>query len=355
MSELVRRLDPRRWEVHLVCFRREGEWFARTAANVASVAAFPVRSFKDRSALAAMHAFAAWCRERHIAVVHTSELYSNVLFLPAAALGRVPVRIGSRREINAGKSAAQLALQRASYACAHRIVANAEAVASRLRREGVPAHRIAVVPNGLEIERAVARPVRGALRHVVMVANLRPEKGHDVLIDAVPHVLKRFPDARFHLVGGGSERSRLEQRVRETGVTHAVTFHGHVEDVHARLAEADIAVLPSRSEAFPNAVLEAMAARLPVIASAIGGVVEVIEQSRTGLLVAPGHTRELADAICRLMADAALAGTLAANGHHLALARYSFDRMVRAVDRLYVAELTRRAPRSLPQSLLAPL
>jgi hypothetical protein len=123
MTELVRRLDPRRWEVHLVCFRPSGAWFARAAERAASVTSFPIRSFRDTSTLSQMRAFAAWCRERRIALVHTSELYSNIFFLPAAALARVPVRIGSRRELTMGKTPGQLLLQRLAYGCAHRIVA----------------------------------------------------------------------------------------------------------------------------------------------------------------------------------------------------------------------------------------
>lgn len=355
MTELVRRLDPHRWEVHLACFRTEGAWFPRAAERAASVVSFPIRSFRDAGTFAQMRAFAAWCRQRQIAVVHTSELYSNICFLPAAAMARVPVRIGSRREINAGKTAGQIGLQRLAYGCAHRIVANADAVAERLRREWVPASKVAVVPNGLDVERYTPHVATKPRRRVAMVANLRPEKGHDILIDAAVAVLARVPDARFDLVGGGTERERLEQRARERGVAHAFSFMGHCEDVPARLAAADIFALPSRSEAFPNAVLEAMAAGLPVVASAVGGILEVVRHEDTGLLVAPGNSTELADRLCRLMLDPSLASTLAASGRAFVETRYSFDRMVSAIDALYVAELTRRAPVVFPQSQYAPL
>ena len=136
MTELVRRLDPRRWQVHLACLRCDGAWFDRAAEVAASVAEFPVTSFSNAGTFAQMRAFAKWCRDQRIALVHSSELYSNIFFLPAAAMAAVPVRVGSRREIAAGKSVAQIAAQRGAYTFAHRVVANAEAVASRLRREG---------------------------------------------------------------------------------------------------------------------------------------------------------------------------------------------------------------------------
>jgi glycosyltransferase involved in cell wall biosynthesis len=287
-------------------------------------------------------AFARWCRERRIAIVHTSELYSNIFGLPGAALAGVPVRIGNRREINPDKSSAQIALQRAAYGCAHLVVANSRAAADRLRVERVPARKIAVVPNGLDCQQFQPRAGTSRPRKVVVVANLRPEKGHAVLIDAAVEILERIPDARFELVGGGPELDALVARTEARRIRHAFTFLGHRDDVAARLAAADIFVLPSRSEAFPNAVLEAMAAGLPIVASGVGGIPELIDDNRTGLLVPAGESEVLADRIRRVMTEPALATRLGDAARVEAAARYSFDRMVGAFDALYVTQLTRR-------------
>jgi glycosyltransferase involved in cell wall biosynthesis len=355
MIELVRRLDSRRWAVHVVCIHAEGAWFSRAAEAALSVASFPIRSFTHPATLRRIGACAQWLKQRRIAALHSFDLYSNIFFLPAAAAAGVPVRIGSRREINAGKSAGQIALQRAAYGCAHRIVANADAVRARLRREGVQARRIAVVPNGLDLDSLASRTTMRAPRRLVIVANLRPGKGHDALIDAMPLVLQRFPDAQLAIIGEGTERAQLEIRARERGIAAAVTFEGHCDNVPARLADADLFVLPSESEAFPNAVLEAMAAGLPVIASSVGGIVEVVTDGSTGLLVPPRDPGALADRVCRLMSDPALAHTLAARGRALVEARYGFDRMVSSIEQIYDDELARRAPALVMQSQLAPL
>src|SRR5262249_43353750 len=152
---------------------------------------------------------------------------------------------------------------------------------------------------------------------------------------AAAPVLGRFPDARFELVGGGSEDERLRTHARERGVSHAFTFSGHSEDVPSRLAHADIFVLPSRSEAFPNAVIEAMAAGLPVIASAVGGILELLVDGQTGLLVAPGNPEALAGQLCAVMSDGRLAQRLGAAGRAEVEARYSFDRMVSRFEQIY--------------------
>ncbi len=350
MIELIRRLDRTRWRVEVACMRTAGAWRDRVA-EVARVTSFPVASLRRPSLVSHLVAFARWCRDQQIAVVHATDLPSNVFALPGAALARVPVRVGNRREIDPGRPRVEILSQRAAYACAHRIVANCRAAADRLADERVPARKISVVPNGLDLGAFDRRAARPDLRRVVVVANLRPEKGHALLIDAAAEVLQRYPDARFDLVGGGAERNALIARATERGVIHAFTFAGHCDDVPARLAAADIFVLPSRSEAFPNALLDAMAAGMPVVASSVGGVVELVDNGRTGLLFAAGDRYALADRVMRLMADGALGADLGAAARADVAARYSFDRMVAGFERIYFDELKRRGlvPAAQPQ------
>jgi L-malate glycosyltransferase len=353
MIELIRRLDPSRWTVHVACFRADGPWFGRVSEAAASVAEFPVESFRRTDVLRHARAFARWCRTHRLAIVHTTELYSNIFGLPAAALARVPIRIANRRELNPDKTKAQIALQRGAYAVAHQVVANSRAAAERLQRERVPLSKIALVPNGLDVGRFTARVPNRRLRNVIVVANLRAEKGHDVLIEAARHVLQHFPDARFEIVGAGPQRESLMERVRGLEVQHAFTFLGHREDIPDRLAAADIFVLPSRSEAFPNAVLEAMATGLPIVASAVGGILELIADDGTGLLVPPGDPASLAARLCELMADPSRAERLGGAARREARSRYSFERMVAEFDRIYVHQLTVRGARSTVQPQLA--
>jgi L-malate glycosyltransferase len=353
MIELVRRLDPARWCVHLACFHARGSWFHRITGAVDSVAEFQVTSFRRPDALAHLWAFSRWCQERRIAIVHTMELYSNVFGLPGAALAGVPVRIGSRRGMNDDRPGL-VALQRAAYSCAHIIVANSRAAAVRLVDEGVPARKIAVIPNGLDVPIRRVRSGERLPRRVTVVANLRPGKGHDTLIDAAVEVLGRHPDATFEIIGDGSERERLIARADERQVRHAFTFAGHRDDVAARLAAADIFAFPSMSEALPNAVLEAMAAGLPIVASRVGGIPELISHGRTGLLVAPGDPAALAANLLRVMNEDGLAARLGEAARVAAEARYSFDRMVTAFDACYTNALGGRPVAAVePLDLLA--
>jgi glycosyltransferase involved in cell wall biosynthesis len=354
MIELVRRIDASRWEMHVACFHARGAWLPRVRASAASVTEFPITSFRHASTVRQARSFGRWCSERGIRIVHSADLYANVFALPSAAAADVPVRLGSRRDINPDKTLPLIALQRAAYSCAHGVIANSRAAFDRLRLEGVSARRITVIPNGVDVDRFSASSDAAAdtgdagssrpRRRVLMVANLRRGKGHDTLIDAVPSVLRRFPDATFTLAGGGPEKTRLTSHAATRGVADALSWLGHRDDVETLAAAADIFVLPSRSEAFPNALLEAMAAGLPAIATSVGGIPEIIDDGRTGLLVRRDDPAELADALCRLMSDERLAAVLGAAARERIRASYSFERMTAQFEALYAAELVRRQP-----------
>ena len=337
MTELIQRFDRSQFDVHVACFHKEGAWLPRVEA-CAPVTEFPIRGFARPATLAKAASFARWCRARRIAVVQTCDLYANTFALPAAALAGVPVRVGSRRELNPDKSAAQIAMQRQAYRCAHAIVANSRAAARQLGAEGVPAARVEVIPNGVTFEQLAARTPR-PVSTILTVANLRTEKAHEVLLAAAARLVPIYPHLQFQIAGDGPRMSELRAMADTLGLASHVTFLGHREDVPALLERADAFVLPSRSEAFPNGAIEAMASGLPVVASAAGGLLDLIEPGRTGLLVAPDNAEALAEAIGSLVASPELAALLGAAARDNVTRHYSFDRMVRSFEDLYLSRL----------------
>ena len=376
MIELVRRLDASRFTVHVACFDRRGAWLPRVAERAASIVEFPIRGFARPATIAALLEFAKWCRRERIEVVQTCDLYANVFGLPGAALAGVPVRIGSRRELNPDKTPGQIRLQRQAYRCATTVVANSVAARGILIEEGLAAESIAVIPNGVDLgstatafrlraeatllrsfgasegKPTVARRPEGRSlpsvapkerRRVITVANLRPEKSHETLFAAADLLASDFPDVEFQIVGDGPRRAELEELVRAHGLERRVQFLGHREDVAPLLAEADIFVLPSRSEAFPNGAIEAMAAGLPVVASATGGLLDLIEHGHTGLLFEPGNPAALADALRHLFTDRSIASAIGQRAQTQVRQRYSFERMVRSFEDLYLASLPARS------------
>jgi glycosyltransferase involved in cell wall biosynthesis len=249
------------------------------------------------------------------------------------------VRAGSRRELNPDKTDGQIALQRHAYRCAHAIVANSSAARAQLEGEGVPASSIRVIPNGITVERFTPIPGARPVRTLVTVANLRPEKAHDVLLRAVAMLAPARPQLRLLVAGDGPRAADLRALASTLGIADRVDFLGHVDDVASLLGRAGAFVLASRSEAFPNAAMEAMAAGLPVIASAVGGLLDLVDHGRTGLLVPVDDPGAFAGAIDQLMADPARAARIGAAARQDVMTRYSFDRMVRAFEDLYLTQL----------------
>jgi glycosyltransferase involved in cell wall biosynthesis len=341
MLELIGRLDRSRFEPHIACFHRRGVWLPRAETAAHSLTEFPVSGFARPATARALTRFIEWCRTRKLALLHTCDFYANVFGLIGGALARVPVRIANRRELNPDKTGRQIALQRVAYSLAHRVVANSAAGADTLMSERVPHDAIRVIPNGIDVGAYPPAP-RHARRVITTVAKLRREKAHEVLVEAAALVLPRFPDLRFQLVGDGPREAALRALVAERGVAHAFAFLGHRDDVPSVLAGSDMFVLSSRSEAFPNGVLEAMAAGLPVIATKVGGLRELIDHGRTGLLVPPDDPRRLADALLMLIDDPNLASGLARCARRHVEERYSLAHMVARFELLYLTELAAR-------------
>jgi len=336
MIELVRRMDASRFTVHVACFHRDGAWLPRVLERAASVVEFPIHGFARPDTAWQLLAFARWCRRERIAVVQTCDLYANTFGLPGAAIAGVPIRIGSRRELNADKSAWQIRTQKAAYRFATKVVANSPAAGRMLREEGLAARSIAVIPNGLDPAVFTDRLRPGRIRTIVTVANLRPEKSHDTLITAAATLAASYRELRFQIVGDGPRRRELETLAVARGVADRVEFLGHREDIPSVLAAADAFVLPSRTEAFPNSALEAMAAGLPVVASAVGGLVDLIDHGRTGLLTTPGDADALVSALRYLIDDPARAIAIGRAARAEVRRQYSFDRMVAAFEDLYL-------------------
>ena len=191
-----------------------------------------------------------------------------------------------------------------------------------------------VIPNGVELDRfaAAPEPVPG---RILCVGRLAPPKRPDTILDALALVRRELPEAELHVVGDGPLRAQVEARTAALGLGDAVRLLGTSTDVPGLLRGAACLALASDYEGLPLAVLEAMAAGVPVVASAVGGVPELVADGRTGLLVQPGSADGLAAALGELLRDPARARALGDAGRELARERYSRERMAAEHERLW--------------------
>lgn len=189
--------------------------------------------------------------------------------------------------------------------------------------------------NGLQIREELGLTPKDLL--VANVGNLYPVKGQDVLVSAASRVLRERPELPLHIAiaGRGEQESTLRSMAQEAGIADRVHLLGFRDDIPDLLAASDIFALPSRSEGLPLALLEAMSAGTPIIASAVGGIPEVVRDGETALLFPAGSAQDLASALLRLATDRELRSRLAENGRDLAQRRYSPEAMAAAYEAVY--------------------
>ena len=221
--------------------------------------------------------------------------------------------------------------------------------------------KIHVVPCGIHVgefrRRSPGQLGAGERFTVLAVGRLVAVKGHAVLLDAIADLRDRdgLPVA-LEVVGDGPRRAVLEDRARALGVADLVTFHGRVgqDDIRRHYASADAFCLPSFGEGVPVVLMEAMAMEVPVVASRVMGIPELVEDGRSGLLVPPGRSRALADALARLAGSADLRRELGRAGRGRVEAVFSLEGSLRALRAIYVADGVIPASASAPMLATAP-
>jgi len=228
---------------------------------------------------------------------------------------------------------------------AHRMLVNSEAIRERiLAHDHSLQEKIVVVRNGVHqatVSRAQAREALSrelgtgeAAKLIGIAARLQPVKGHRFFLEAAASVLREQPAAHFVLVGDGPLRPVIEKHATHLGIADRVHLLGDRTDVAQLTSAFDLLVLSSLHEGLPNAVMEAMAARVPVVATAVGGTKELITDGETGYLAAPGDASALADRILFALDDPNSANVVAAASTRITNT-FGMDRMVESVGRLY--------------------
>ena len=361
VQNLVGRLDPARFESRVISLS-DGPAVRRLRA--AGVMVDVVAQPDDRAALAQVVGLLS---DEPPDVIHNhmyrAEIIGTRAALALAEQGATRPYVVSTVHSSRVRSAADRRLVRTLTPSMDRLIAVSRSILAKLESEGRTTVPIELIYNGVDLERYEYQEACCTLPEeygfpegspmVGVVARLEPEKGHATLLEAWSRVLRRVPEARLLVIGEGSLRPTLEAQAESLGLLGEpcsgdrcvgtrgarpgakVLFTGLRDDVPAVTAALDVAVLPSYREAQGLAILEAMALRRPVVATAVGGVPEMIEDGRTGLLVAPRDAGALADAIARVLTDHPLADMLARAGHDMVHERFSVDGMARAVSAIY--------------------
>lgn len=292
-------------------------------------------------------------------IIHFFLPASYLVGAPLAALARIPIRVMSRRSLNdyQGKYGFVRFIERKLHPGMTAVLGNSLAVVRQLAGEGVSKDRLGLIYNGVlksadatPIERAVVRErlgLSGETITLIIVANLIPYKGHGDLIEALAKATRAMPRQWCLLVVGRNDgiQDQLQRRVDDLGLTKRVRFLGSRRDTPALLAAADIGLLVSHQEGFSNAILEGMAAGLPMIVTDVGGNAEAVQDGKTGLVVQARDPDRLAAAIVKLSNDPAARAAFGRSGQHRVRDCFSFGACIDRYERLYHGLLRGEAPR----------
>jgi glycosyltransferase involved in cell wall biosynthesis len=331
LAKLARHLDPRRFQVHVASFDPHGERVAELEAASIPILNLPVRSFLNTSVLQGAEVFHDYIRKHRIEIVHAFDATTSIFAVPLARLHAVHA-VSSHCFFRHLIPQPYHAALRAVDWSADRIVVNAEAIKQHLIEDfGVREKRIFVSYNGVETNvffpQAEARPefLQDAPVVIGSLCVMREEKRLDTLIEAFARVLSRHRRLRLLLVGDGAMREPWMRRSGELGLGEACHFEQTTTDIPRWIRMMDVFVLPSRSEGFPNALLEAMACGCSVVASAVGGIPELVEDGRSGFLFPPGNVEALAERLDALVESPELRRATSAAASLRARERFSMQ------------------------------
>jgi glycosyltransferase involved in cell wall biosynthesis len=336
---LIAHLDRRVVEPYLVLLDGRDEESQRLEPTNCPVLRLQLPSLKNpwKVARAARKLKRYW-RRRQIDVVQTYFLDSTYFGVPLARACGIKHVLRVRNNVGHWLTAKHAALGRFVGRLAHRTLTNSQPGRLALwKAEGGNRKKLMVLENGVDLERFadIPPPRRPGVITIGTLANLRPVKGIDILVQAAQLLHDRYTHVRFVIAGEGSQRSELERMIQAARMSKRFHLLGQVSDVPQFLSTIDIAVLPSRAEGMANAVLEFMAAGRPVVATDVGANRHLLDQGRCGLLVPREDPMALADALARLIVDDDLARRLGQAGRERVVAHYSRDAMRQRFETFY--------------------
>lgn len=339
--ELARRLNPGRFQVEV--------WVMAAGDDLTPLArewSIPVVRLARQALVGPLALINLWRRlhRRPPDLLMLLTVVPNIWGRILGRVARVPVIVGNCR----GGGAPWRQHERLLWPLMDHLLCNTTALKVELiQRYGIPPSKITVILNGVDTEFYGPGPggVRPNTPVILSVARLVPDKDHDTLIAAFSQVSAAFPEAELWLLGDGPRRAAIEALATKNLSPGRVRFWPGQPDIRPFLHRACLLVLSSRYEALPNVVLEAMAAGLPVAATRVGGLPELVVPGRTGWLVPPGDAPALAAAMSQALGDAGAREALGRNGRERAVADFSLEAMTRRYEQVLSSLLEdRRAP-----------
>jgi glycosyltransferase involved in cell wall biosynthesis len=364
--ELLKRLDAERYDVRLAAIRNRGPFYKEIESRFSSVPEFPLTSFYNANALKQLARLRRLLVREQIDILHAHDFYAGLVGAAAARLAGVRV-IACQRHLKLSDRAVHRWGTRIIHALAHRVLVNSDAIRDYIIAEGsTRPDKIVVIKNGVRSldaapeakAESLSSPTGDESGHIRLrreahdrlcselgldtdtklvgnVGRLQPVKGHRYFIEAAARVARDEQRTHFVLVGDGSLRGEIETQIARLDIGERVHLLGDRTDVARLVSAFDLMAHASLHEGLPNAVMEAMAAGVPVVATAVGGTRELIVDGKTGYLVPPADADALAERITVALKNCEERTAIAAKGREFVMARFGIERMIESVEKLY--------------------
>ena len=343
LLQLLPALRRRGWDVEFLMLHEDepGAWTFARELRARGVPLDDVRLRADVDPIAFAEVALLFARRRP-RILHSHLVHADVYGQIAGAMVGTSLRLSTKHGFNWFREGRFFGLaDRAVASLAHVHIAISHGLARYLAEmEGFDEDGFEVVHYGIAAQNGV-EPYAGPEPHLLCVGRLIPVKGHLVLLRALAQARAQAPGLVLDIAGSGPLEPALRAYARELGLGDAVRFLGFVSPVQAAIENASAVVVPSLGEGFGMVALEAMERGRPVIASAVGGLPEIVADEETGLVVSPGNAEELAEAMVALASDPARAAAMGEAGRRRALESFTQERSTERIEELYLRGLER--------------
>jgi glycosyltransferase involved in cell wall biosynthesis len=344
---MAQNFPPEKFQISLGCIRKLGP-FASAFGDVPEFwlggSLFGWTSIRMRLRLAGL------LRAQQIQIAHAFDFYTNLTLIPAARLARVPLVMGSQRQLGDLLTPRQFRAQAVAFRWSDGVVCNSQAAADRLAAEGLPRDKLFIIGNALPAKTLApasesVKREPGRLRMGMVARMNAPYKNHAGFLRIASRIHRQMPDVEFLLVGDGPLRPELERQAQHLELGNRAIFLGDRRDISGVFASMDVAVLTSDSESLSNVILEAMGASLPIVAYRVGGNAELVNEER-GVLIPAGDEEGFAAAVLRLLASPTMRLQLGQNGRKFVRENFSLERILARYEACYQVLLEKKGVRN---------
>jgi len=352
-AQIINRLSEKKYSIMVACLPTGAfiEKVKRSGVQVKSV------DMRNRFNLGVILQLAGLMKRERVDIVHSQGARADFFARMAAKLAGVPVVVSTVPmpvegfDVNPIRKLIYMVFNRFSERFVDRFMVVSDALQKlMIEKRGIESQRVVKIYNGIELDEYCISDeeiVYGRSRFrkesglgddvpvIGVIGRLVWQKGFEYFIEAVPGVLKKNPEALFLIVGEGELKDELKAKSKKLGLENKIIFTGFMDDVKDVLASVDIFVMPSLLEGLPMTLLEAMAMKKPIVAASIEGIMEILENDVSGLLVPPRDTKALAEAITYMLTHKDKALQMGSAASKIVTERFGVDIMVQKVEEVY--------------------